>query len=75
MGVKIQSKSPKENEGYSTFSIRIKSEVSNKLDQLVQKSNRSRNYIITKILESSIDKEFVVDSDSPASDPSENEDV
>ena len=75
LGVKIQSKSPKGNEGYSTFSIRIKSEVSNKLDQLVQKSGRSRNYIVTKILESSIDKVFVVEPDSPESETSENEDV
>lgn len=75
MGVKIPSKFTKGADGYSTFSVRIKSEIMEKLDQLARKSGQSRNYIIAKILESSIDKVFVVDSDSPASDPSENKDV
>ncbi len=73
MGLKIPSKRFDKDDGYSTFSIRIKTEVLEKLDQLAKESGRSRNYIITKILESSIDDVLVVDPNISAAETSEKE--
>ena len=41
-------------DGYKTFSIRIKEETVNALDSLVEKSNRSRNDLINIILEQAV---------------------
>lgn len=43
------------DDGYKVISIRIKEGTLGKLDEIAQKSNRSRNDIINIILENSID--------------------
>ena len=43
------------DDGYKTISVRMKEGVLEKIDQLAQESNRSRNELINIILESSID--------------------
>ncbi|MBE6548321.1 MAG: ribbon-helix-helix protein, CopG family [Ruminococcaceae bacterium] len=50
--IKINKKG---EDGYKVISMRIKDGTLKKLDELSQKSNRSRNEIINIILESSID--------------------
>lgn len=50
--IKVSKKSViKGEDGYKTFSIRIREEVVTALDELAEKSNRSRNEIINIILE------------------------
>jgi len=45
----------KGEDGYKVISVRIKENVLKKVDNLSQKSNRSRNELINIILESSVD--------------------
>ena len=45
----------KGDDGYKAISVRIKEGVLNKIDDLAQESNRSRNELINIILESSVD--------------------
>ncbi len=51
----ITKKSLKGEDGYKTFSIRIKEEVVGKLDALAQKANRSRNDLINTLLEYAVE--------------------
>ncbi len=51
----IQKKSLKGEDGYKTFSIRIKEETVRRLDDLSQESNRSRNELINILLDYAID--------------------
>ena len=50
----INKKSLKGEDGYKTFSIRIKDETVENLDQLSQKTNRSRNELINILLDYAI---------------------
>ncbi len=50
----ISKKLLKGEDGYKTFSIRIKDETVNNLDNLSEKSNRSRNEIINILLDYAI---------------------
>ncbi len=43
------------DDGYKVISIRIKESTLNKLEDLVKKTNRSRNEIINILLENSVD--------------------
>ena len=52
---KISKKSLKGEDGYKTFSIRIKEETVSNLDLLSKKSNRSRNELINILLDYAID--------------------
>jgi len=54
MANKIIKINKKGDDGYKVISIRIKDGTLQRLDELSQKSNRSRNEIINIILESSI---------------------
>ncbi len=47
----IRKKSLKGEDGYKTFSIRIKEETVAQLDQIAQKTNRSRNELINTFLD------------------------
>ena len=47
----IKKKSLKGEDGYKTFSIRIKDEIVANLDELSQKTNRSRNELINILLD------------------------
>lgn len=51
----ISKKSLKGEDGYKTFSIRIKDETVNNLDKLSKESNRSRNELINMLLDYAID--------------------
>ena len=53
--LKISKKSLKGEDGYKTFSIRIKEETVSNLNILSQKSNRSRNELINILLDYAID--------------------
>ena len=47
----ISPKPPKGEDGFRTFSIRIKDELVNELDELAAKSGRSRNELIGMFIE------------------------
>ena len=51
----ITKKSLKGEDGYKTFSIRIREELVVKLDDLAQNANRSRNDLINTLLEYAVD--------------------
>ena len=44
------------DDGYKTFSIRIKNETVNKIDKIASESNLSRNQIIQEMLDFASDK-------------------
>jgi len=50
----IIEKKLKGEDGYKTFSIRIKDETVEKLEELAKKSNRSRNDLINMLLDYAI---------------------
>ncbi len=50
----IKKKALKGEDGYKTFSIRIKDETVKKLDALVSDTNRSRNELINLLLDYAI---------------------
>lgn len=47
----IQKKALKGEDGYITFSIRIKEEIAENLDKLAKNTNRSRNELINILLD------------------------
>ena len=51
----ITKRSLRGEDGYKTFSIRIKEELVGKLDALAQKANRSRNDLINTLLEYAVE--------------------
>lgn len=51
----INKKSLKGEDGYKTFSIRIKEETVNRLDNLSAETNRSRNELINILIDYAID--------------------
>lgn len=51
----IKRKSLKGEDGYKTFSIRIKEETSQRLDSLSKDTNRSRNELIGMLLDYALD--------------------
>ncbi len=51
----ILSKKLKGEDGYKTFSIRIKEETVDKIDELVAATNRTRNELIGILLEYAIE--------------------
>lgn len=55
----INKKSLKGEDGYKTFSIRIKEETVAKLDRLSDETNRSRNELINILLDYAIDNSEV----------------
>ena len=60
--IKIQKKdSARGDDGYKTFSIRIKEDTVTALDGLAAKSNRSRNDLINVILEHGVKNIEVVE--------------
>ncbi len=57
----INKKSLKGEDGYKTFSIRIKDETVSKLDELAIKANRSRNELINILLDYAINNSEVIE--------------
>jgi len=51
----IKKKSLQGEDGYKTFSVRIKEETVSKLNQLSEETNRSRNELINLLLDFAID--------------------
>ncbi len=51
----------KGNDGYKTFSIRVKEDVVEKLDDISAKTNRSRNELINLLLEFGIENSEIID--------------
>lgn len=51
----INKKSLKGEDGYKTFSIRIKDKTVNDLDAISKETNRSRNELINTLLEDAIE--------------------
>ncbi len=51
----INKKPLKGEDGYKTFSIRIKDETVNNLDMIAKETNRSRNELINILLDYAID--------------------
>ncbi len=56
----INKKSLKGEDGYKTFSIRIKDETVNKLNDLAKETNRSRNELVNILLEYAIENSTVL---------------
>ena len=53
--LEITPKNPKGEDGYKTFSIRIKDELCTRLDELAEQTGRSRNELIAMLLEFGLD--------------------
>ena len=59
----ITKKGVKGEDGYKVFSIRIKDELVEKLDQLAQQTNRSRNDLINTLLDFAVEHSEVEGTD------------
>ena len=58
--IKISKKdSPRGEDGHKTFSVRIKEETVNALDELAIRSNRSRNELINIMLEFGVENSVI----------------
>jgi metal-responsive CopG/Arc/MetJ family transcriptional regulator len=58
--LKISKKdTPRGEDGYKTFSIRIREETVAKLDEIAAKSNRSRNELVNIMLEFGIENSCI----------------
>lgn len=55
----ISKKNLKGEDGYKTFSVRIKDETVEKLNKLSEETNRSRNELINILLDYAIDNSMV----------------
>ncbi len=55
----INKKNLKGEDGYKTFSVRIKEDTVNKLNKLSEETNRSRNELINILLDYAIDNSKV----------------
>ncbi len=55
----INKKNIKGEDGYKTFSVRLKDETVNKLNILSEKTNRSRNELINILLDYALDNSIV----------------
>ncbi len=58
----ITKKPIKGEDGYKTFSIRIKEDLAERLNTLAQKSNRSRNDLIQALLDYAVENCEIEDS-------------
>ncbi|MBO5370163.1 MAG: CopG family transcriptional regulator [Clostridia bacterium] len=57
----ISKKKLKGEDGYKTFSVRIKDETVEKLNKLSEETNRSRNELINILLDYAIDNSITKD--------------
>ncbi|MGI5965321.1 ribbon-helix-helix domain-containing protein [Anaerotruncus rubiinfantis] len=55
MAIVVKPKRPKGEDGYKTFSIRIKEETVSKLDEICAKTGHKRNELIGIFLEYAVD--------------------
>ena len=61
----IKPKRGKGEDGYHTFSIRIKNETVNKLDQIAKRTGHTRNALIGTFLEYAIDRCMIEEQEEP----------
>lgn len=59
--LEITPKNPKGEDGYKTFSIRIKENLCNRLDELAARTGRSRNELIALFLEYGLESYEIVE--------------
>lgn len=52
----VKTKRPKGEDGYKVFSIRIKEETVNKIDEISSLTGRSRNELIGRFLEFAVER-------------------
>lgn len=52
----IKPKRPKGDDGYKVFSVRVKDETVNRIDEIAAKTGHSRNELIGRFLEFALDK-------------------
>lgn len=52
----IQSKRPKGEDGFKTFSVRIREDTVTKIEQIANQTNRSRNELIGILLEYAVER-------------------
>ncbi len=60
----INLKRPKGDDGYKTFSIRIRETIVSRIDTIANQTGRSRNELISMFLEYALNR-CVVEEDSP----------
>ena len=58
--LKITMKHPRGADGYKTFSVRIREEIIDQIDEISKKTGRSRNELIGILLEFSLKNSEVV---------------
>lgn len=59
--LKIKIKHPKGDDGYKIFSIRIQTDMLNKIDNISSKTGRSRNELITIFLDYALNNYEIVE--------------
>lgn len=52
----ITPKRPKGEDGYKVFSVRLKDDIVTQLEQIASETGRSRNELISKLLEFALEK-------------------
>lgn len=57
----IQSKRKVHDDGYSVFSIRIRTEIKEKIDEIANESGYSRNSLIERFLEFAVERCEITD--------------
>lgn len=57
----IKLKRPTGDDGYRTFSIRIRKDIVNRLDAIAEQTGRSRNELISTFMEYALDRCVVKD--------------
>ena len=60
----IITKKPKGEDGHKVFSIRIKDETVDKLDEIAKKTNRSRNDLINMFMDYAIENHEISTDDN-----------
>ena len=57
----VKLKRPKGDDGYKTFSIRIREDIVNRIDVIASQTGRSRNELISMFMEYALDRCVVED--------------
>lgn len=59
--LKIKIKQPKGDDGYKIFSVRLQVDMINKIDNISSETGRSRNELITMLLEYALNNYEIVE--------------
>ena len=63
--IKVKKERPKGDDGYRTFSVRVKRETVDKLDSIASKTGRTRNEIIGIFLEYGAEHCIIEEKEEP----------